>query len=91
MPRQRELSYYGDIYEELLSRAFEEPQRLIFKSPEQARNQRRTLYNYRYAIRDAGHRELWKKFRLLQLTVTDNILTISIRPATIIEDVINGR
>ena len=55
MPRQRELDYYGQSCYNILVGAYTKSKRMHFDTEGEASTYRRTLYNYRYALRDAAH------------------------------------
>ena len=92
MPSQRDLTYYGNSCYEFLVAALKEERKLKFPNEAAASTYRRTLYNYRYALRDAAFsgdkvaEEKLKEVKLVELCVRGDTLVAHKRPPTIVQE-----
>jgi len=77
-----ELAYYGKNFKTIFELALQANHKITMDSEAAAKNFRKSLYNYRYALRDAGiagdkeSQEFYKKIIKLELSVAGKVIRI---------------
>jgi len=87
--------HHGESYCKILTLALKEPRRFTFHFPESAACLRKSLYRYRYALRDAAFagdqsaRRQHKRFMKLSFSLKESTLTIQVKPRTLVQEARN--
>lgn len=82
MSRQRRLEFYGESFYAIFLAAIQGRYILKFSDEKLAKNFRRSLYNFRYALRDAGYKgntnatQKFKQCMKVQINLDQNCLIL---------------